>query len=358
MKRLLPQNFLEEERDHKEVIKVVGVGGGGCNAVNRMIEAGLQGVEFIAINTDVRVLEVNKAPTKIQIGAKLTRGSGAGNDPVIGEKSALESEEIIREYLQGADMIFITAGMGGGTGTGASPVIAEIAREIADLVVAVVTLPFSQEGRKKRATALEGVEKLKEKVDSIILVNNDKLLQIVSKETSLSDAFKLADEVLKQAIQGVTEIVNVVGLINIDFADLKAVMSKAGSAYMGIGIGKGDDRAKEAARMVLQSPILDVSITGAKGVLFNVTGGKDLTLQEVNVISEFIVQNVDPEATIKFGAVIDEKMEGLIKVTLVATGFDQKDISKEEPLKDRKKTYNLPETDIEIPSFIRRKTQF
>ena len=353
---MIPQRFLGKEKENKEIIKVVGIGGGG-NAVNRMIDAGVQGAEFIAINTDLRVLELNKAPIKIQIGAELTRGLGAGGDPKIGEKSALESEEIIKEYLQGADMIFITAGMGGGTGTGASPVIAEIAKNCADLVVAVVTLPFSFEGRKKRVTALEGIEKLKEKVDSMILINNDKLLQISDKSTSLNDAFKLADDVLRQAVQGVTEIVNVPGLINIDFSDLKAIMSKAGSAYMGIGIGKGENRAKEAAKMALQSPILDVSIAGAKGVVFNVTGGNDLTLSEVTEISEVIVQNVDPEANIKFGAVIDESMEGIIKVTLVATGFDQKDIYKEEPSKKRREVSDLSENDIDIPAFLRRKRQ-
>lgn len=361
MTLLLPQKFSKDERENKKggIIKVVGVGGAGGNAINRMIESGVQGAEFIAVNTDLRILELNKAPIKIQIGANLTQGLGAGGDPKVGEKSALESEDIIRDYLQNSDMIFITAGMGGGTGTGASPVIAEIARSCAKLVVAVVTLPFSFEGRKKRVTAIEGIERLKEKVDAIIIINNDKLLQISDKSTFFNDAFKLADEVLKQAIQSVTEIVNVPGLINIDFNDLQNIMSNAGSAYLGIGIGKGENRAKEAAKMVLQSPILDVSISGAKGVVFNVTGGNDLTLSEVSEISELIVQNADPEANIKFGAVIDASMEGIIKVTLIATGFDQKEIYKEDSSKEKKEiyNYNLSENDIEIPAFLRRRRQ-
>ncbi|MCX7846079.1 MAG: cell division protein FtsZ [Dictyoglomaceae bacterium] len=357
---MLPQKFSKDDQKNKGgIIKVVGVGGAGGNAINRMIETGVQGAEFIAVNTDLRILELNKAPVKIQIGANLTKGLGAGGDPKIGEKSALESEEIIKDYLQNSNMIFITAGMGGGTGTGASPIIAEIARNCAELVVSVVTLPFGFEGRKKRATAIEGVEKLKEKVDAIILINNDKLLQISDKSTSFNDAFKMADEVLKQAIQGVTEIVNVPGLINIDFNDLCNVMSKAGTAYLGIGIGKGENRAKEAAKMALQSPILDVSISGAKGVVYNVTGGNDLTLSEISEISEIIVQNADPEANIKFGAVIDPSLEGIIKVTLVATGFDQKEIYREDSSKERREVYNynLPENDIEIPAFLRRKRQ-
>ncbi len=360
MNLLLPQRFLNEEKEvRREVIKVVGVGGAGGNAVNRMIEVGVQGAEFIAINTDLKILELNKAQIKIQIGANLTQGLGAGGDPKIGEKSALESEDIVRDYLQNSDLIFITAGMGGGTGTGASPVIAEIARSCAKLVVAVVTLPFSFEGRKKRATAIEGIEKLREKVDSIILINNDKLLQISDKTTSFNDAFKMADEVLKQAIQSVTEIINVPGLINIDFQDLYRIMSKAGSAYLGIGVGKGENRAKEATKMALQSPILDVSITGARGIVFNVTGGNDLTLSEVSEISEMIVQNADPEADVKFGAVIDESMEGMIKLTLVATGFDQKDLYKEGSYGEKREIYNydIPENDIEIPAFLRRKRQ-
>jgi len=355
---LQPQRFIDNE-NKRQIIKVVGVGGGGGNAVNRMIDAGIHGVEYIAINTDLKVLELNKAPIKIQIGAELTKGLGAGGDPKLGEKAALESEDIIREYLRDSDMIFITAGMGGGTGTGASPVIADIARECAQLVVAVVTLPFSFEGRKKRVTALEGIQKLKEKVDSIIVINNDKLHKIADKNMSLVESFNLADDVLKQAIQGVKDIIDVAGLVHIDFKDLKNIMEKAGTAYMGIGIGKGENRAKEAAKMALQSPILDVSIDGAKGILYNVTGGKDLTFAELAEISEFIVQYVDPEASIKFGAVIDESMEGIIKLTLIATGFEQKESYNEEKQtsRERREIYNIPNNDIEIPAFLRRKRQ-
>ncbi|PMQ01624.1 MAG: cell division protein FtsZ [Dictyoglomus sp. NZ13-RE01] len=334
------------------VIKVVGVGGAGGNAINRMIDAGVHGVEFIAVNTDVAVLQTSKAPIKIQIGAELTKGLGAGGDPKIAEKAALESEEIIREYLQGADMVFITAGMGGGTGTGASPVIADIARECADLVVAVVTLPFSFELRKKRATAKEGVERLKEKVDSVIIINNDKLLQLSDRNLPVLEAFKLADDVLRQAVQGVSEIVNGTGIINIDFNDLKSIMSKAGTAYLGIGVGKGENRAKEAAKMALNSPILDISINGAKGVIFNITCGKDFNMNEINELAEMIIQNADPEANVKFGLVANDEMEGAMKVTIVATGFEQNEVFKEVNKKEIEQNYAHLVGDFELPPFL------
>ncbi len=338
----------------KAKIKVVGVGGGGGNAINRMIEAGIHGVEFIAVNTDNQVLNLNKAPNKIQIGEQVTQGLGAGGDPKIGEKAALESKEILKDILGDADMIFITAGMGGGTGTGASPVIAEIAKEIAKLVVAVITLPFTFEGRKRRVNAMEGIEKLKDKVDTLLIIPNDKLLKLGDSRLPLVEAFKKADEVLKQAVQGITELITVPGLINLDFADIQSIMSKAGTAYMGIGIGKGENRAKEAAQNALQSFLLDFSINGAKGVIFNVTGGLDLSLHEVEEIAEVITPKVDPEANIKFGAVIDENMKDSIKVTLIATGFDHQGEEIEET--SNKKDYiNISEDDLDIPAILRRK---
>lgn len=349
-------NNFDKFDDLKAKIKVIGVGGGGGNAVNRMIDSGIHGVEFIAVNTDVQVLSLNKAPHKIQIGEQITQGLGAGGDPKVGEKAALESKEIIKDILQDADMVFITAGMGGGTGTGASPIIAEVAKEIAKLVIAVVTLPFSFEGRKRRVNALEGIEKLRDKVDTLLIIPNDKLLKIGDKNTPLLESFKKADEVLKQAVQGITELITVPGLINLDFADIQSIMSKAGTAYMGIGIGKGENRAKEAAQNALQSPLLDFSINGARGVIFNVTGGLDLSIHEVEEIAEVITPKVDPEANIKFGAVIDENMKDSIKVTLIATGFDhQEEILRQEENVVKKDFTNISEEDLDIPAILRRK---
>ncbi|HOJ92335.1 MAG TPA: cell division protein FtsZ [Dictyoglomaceae bacterium] len=351
--------FLQRFDDGGELkarIKVIGVGGGGGNAINRMIGAGIQGVEFIAVNTDVQVLSLSKAHHKIQIGEQITQGLGAGGDPKIGEDAAIESKELIKEVLQDADMIFLTAGMGGGTGTGASPIIAEIAKEITKLVIAVVTVPFSFEGRKRRVSAMEGIEKLKNKVDTLLIIPNDKLLKMVDRNTPLLESFKKADEVLKQAVQGITELITVPGLINLDFADIQSIMLKAGTAYMGIGIGRGENRAKEAAQSALQSPLLDFSINGAKGVIFNVTGGPDLSLQEVEEIAEIINPRVDPEANIKFGAVIDENMKDSIKITLIATGFSQQEesVSQEEGTA-RKEFVNISEEDLDIPAILRRK---
>ncbi len=303
------------------VIKVVGVGGGGCNAINRMISTGMQEVEFIAVNTDNQALFASLAPIKIRIGDKLTKGLGAGGNPEVGQKSAQETAEEIREALQGADMIFITAGMGGGTGTGAAPVIAEIAQELGALTVGVITKPFTFEGNRRRRMADEGANELKEKVDTLITVPNDRLLQLADKKMTMNAAFALADDVLRQGIQGISDTITVPGVVNLDFADVKAVMSNAGSALMAIGRASGDNRAVEAARMAVASPLLDVSIEGAKGVLFNITGS-DYTIFEVNEAAQIIQEAADPDANIIFGAVLDESMQGDIQITVIATGFD------------------------------------
>ncbi len=306
--------------DHA-IIKVVGVVGGGCNAINRMIAARMQEVEFIAINTDNQALLGSMAPVKIRVGDKLTKGLGAGGNPEVGQRAAQESQEELREALQGADMIFITAGMGGGTGTGAAPVIAEICRELGALTVGVITKPFMFEGNRRRRIADEGTAALKERVDTLITVPNDKLLQLADKKTTMTSAFALADDVLRQGIQGISDTITVPGLINLDFADVKSVMSEAGSALMAIGRAAGDNRAVEAARLAVASPLLDVSIEGAKGVLFNITGS-DYTLFEVNEAAQIIQEAADPDANIIFGAVVDETMQGDLQITVIATGFD------------------------------------
>jgi len=302
-------------------IKVFGIGGGGTNAVNRMIGSGVKGVEFWGINTDLQALSVSLADNKLQIGAKLTRGLGAGSNPEIGQKAADESRDQIKEALNGADMVFLTAGMGGGTGTGASPIIAEVAKESGILTIAVVTKPFRFEGPVRITQAESGVAMLKEKVDALIVIPNDKLLQVVEKKTSIIEAFKVADDVLRQGVKGISDLITVPGLINLDFADVRTVMFEAGSAMMGIGTGSGDNRAVEAAEQAISSPLLEETITGAKGVIFNVTGGSDLTLYEVNDAAEVIYNAVDPDANIIFGAVIDEKLQGDVVVTVIATGF-------------------------------------
>jgi len=302
-------------------IKVLGVGGGGTNAVNRMIGAGVKGVEFWGVNTDLQALSVSLADHKLQLGAKLTKGLGAGSNPDFGQKSAEESVEDIRLALQGADMVFLTAGMGGGTGTGASPVIAEISREMGALTVGVVTKPFRFEGPIRIQQAEAGVAALKEKVDALIVIPNDKLLQVVEKRTSIIEAFKMADDVLRQGVKGISDLITVPGLINLDFADVRTIMFEAGSAMMGIGIGSGENRAIEAAEQAISSPLLEETITGAKGVIFNVTGGSDLTLYEVNDAAEVIYNAADPDANIIFGAVIDEKLQGDVMITVIATGF-------------------------------------
>lgn len=342
-------------------IKVIGVGGGGNNAVNRMIAAGLRGVEFISVNTDSQALSSALAPTKLQIGNKLTKGLGAGADPDIGLKAAEESREEIANALRGADMVFVTAGMGGGTGTGAAPVVAEIAKELGALTVGVVTKPFTFEGKKRQDKAERGTTNLKGKVDTLITIPNDRLLQVVDKKTSLVDAFRTADDVLRQGVQGISDLIAVPGLINLDFADVRTIMSNTGSALMGIGVGKGENRAAEAARAAISSPLLETSIEGAKGVLLNITGGADLGLMEVNEAAEIISQAADPEANIIFGAVVDESIEDEVWVTVIATGFGDMDFA---PWGRRKPGESTPTAevkpftdDLDIPAFLRRKPQ-
>ncbi|MGK7945637.1 MAG: cell division protein FtsZ [Microcystaceae cyanobacterium] len=302
-------------------IKVIGVGGGGCNAVNRMIVSGISGIDFWAINTDAQALAQSAAPNRLQIGQKLTRGLGAGGNPAIGQKAAEESRDEIAQALENTDLVFITAGMGGGTGTGAAAIVAEVAKEIGCLTVGVVTRPFTFEGRRRTTQAEEGVGALHSRVDTLIVIPNNQLLQVISPETPLQDAFLYADDVLRQGVQGISDIITIPGLVNVDFADVRAVMADAGSALMGIGTGSGKGRAKEGATAAIASPLLEHSIEGAKGIVFNITGGGDLTLHEVNVAAETIYEVVDPNANIIFGAVIDEKMQGELRITVIATGF-------------------------------------
>ena len=304
-------------------LKVVGVGGGGNNAVNRMISAGLRGVEFIAVNTDKQALFLSQANTKIQIGDKLTKGLGAGANPEIGEKAANESRDEIAMAIKDADMVFVTAGMGGGTGTGAAPVIAQISKELGILTVGVVTKPFTFEGKKRMQHAEQGVEALRGVVDTLVTIPNDRLLQIADKKMSLVKAFSLADDVLRQGVQGISDLIAVPGLINLDFADVKTIMMDTGLAHMGIGRGTGENKAEEAAKQAISSPLLETSIEGAKGVLLNITGGLDLGLQEVNMAAELIQAAADPEANIIFGAVIDENLKDELVITVIATGFNK-----------------------------------
>lgn len=308
----------------KASIKVVGVGGGGSNAVNRMIQSGMSGVEFWVMNTDAQVIDMASTEKRLQLGQKITRGLGAGGNPAIGMKAAEESRDDIISALEGADMVFITAGMGGGTGTGAAAVVAGIAREIGALTVGVVTRPFTFEGRRRQQQAIQGLESLRENVDTLIVIPNDKLLEVVERRTSMQEAFRIADEVLLRGVQGISDIITVPGLINVDFADVKAIMSLSGSAIMGIGKGSGEGRALEAARMAVNSPLLETSVEGASGVIFNVTGGPDMTLHEVNEAAEIIYQSVDKDANIIFGSVIDERIQGEIQITVIATGFELK----------------------------------
>ncbi|WP_018921335.1 cell division protein FtsZ [Salsuginibacillus kocurii] len=313
----------EMDMDQMAQIKVIGVGGGGSNAVNRMIENGLQGVEFIAVNTDAQALQLSEAETKLQLGGKLTRGLGAGADPEIGKKAAEESKEQLEEALTGADMVFITAGMGGGTGTGAAPVIAEVAKEIGALTVGVVTRPFTFEGRKRSTQAMNGTGSLKEKVDTLIVIPNDRLLEIVDKNTPMLEAFREADNVLRQGVQGISDLIAVPGLINLDFADVKTIMMDKGSALMGIGIATGENRAAEAAKKAISSPLLETSVDGAQGVLMNITGGSNLSLFEVHEAAEIVSEESDPEVNMIFGSVINEELKDEIVVTVIATGFEE-----------------------------------
>jgi cell division protein FtsZ len=304
-------------------IKVIGVGGGGCNAVNRMIEEGLQGIEFISVNTDAQALLLSGAPTRVRIGDKVTRGLGAGGNPEIGCKAAEESAEDLYEVLKGSDMVFVTAGLGGGTGTGASPIIAQIAKEVGALTIGVVTRPFSFEGSRRAKSAEEGISKLKEQADTLIVIPNDRLLQIVDKRSGLKEAFSIADDVLRQGIQGISELITVPGLINLDFADVKAIMSEGGAALMAVGHSNGEDRAKKAAEMAVSSELLDITINGARGILFNVTGGSDLTLYEVTEAASIIKETAHPDVNMIFGAVIDPNLQDEIRITVIATGFDR-----------------------------------
>jgi cell division protein FtsZ len=309
-------------RENFARIKVLGVGGGGSNAVNRMIQEGIQGVEFVAINTDAQALMLSDAPQRVRIGEKLTKGLGSGGQAEIGRKAAEESSDELYEVLRGADMVFLTAGMGGGTGTGATAVAASIAREVGALTIGVVTRPFTFEGSKRRSVAEEGIAQLKEQVDTLIVIPNDRLLQIVEKRVALQDAFRVADDVLRQGIQGISELITVPGLINLDFADVRSIMSEGGAALMAVGRGSGESGAAEAAREAISSRLLDVTIDGARGILFNVTGGDDLSLFEVNEAAEIIRETAHPEANIIFGAVIDEALTDEVRITVVATGFD------------------------------------
>src|SRR6266542_5721755 len=302
-------------------IKVIGVGGGGTNAVNRMIDEGIQGVEFIAVNTDAKALMLAKAPIRVRLGDKLTRGLGAGGDPEIGRKAAEESADELYNVLKGSDMCFVTAGMGGGTGTGAAPVVAQIAKESGSLTIGVVTRPFTFEGMRRLQSADIGIGKLKEHADTLIAIPNDRLLQIADKRASLQDAFRLADDVLHQGIQGISELITIPGLINLDFADVRAIMSEGGAALMAVGKGTGESRAADAAQSAVKSPLLDMTIDGARGVLFNVTGGPDLSLFEVNEAAEIIRNMTDPNVNMIFGAVIDPAMKDEVRITVIATGF-------------------------------------
>ena len=302
-------------------IKVIGVGGGGNNAVNRMVDNQIKGVQFLAVNTENQVLELSKADVTIQIGEKVTKGLGAGANPQIGEEAAQESREEITKALEGADMVFVTAGMGGGTGTGAAPIVAECAKEVGALTVGVVTKPFAFEGKRRRAAAEKGIEFLTQKVDTIIVIPNDKLLQVVDKKCSVSDAFSKADEVLRQGIKGISDLIQIPGLINLDFADVKTIMTNQGEALMGIGEGTGENRAADAAKMAINSPLLETSIDGAKGILLNISGSSELGIFEVNEAAQIISDAADPDANIIFGSVIDESLGDKVQVTVVATGF-------------------------------------
>ena len=311
--------------DGTATIKVIGVGGAGNNAVNRMIEAGIKNVEFIAVNTDRQALQLSKASTKIQIGEKLTRGLGAGANPDIGAQAAEESRTEVAEALRGADMVFVTAGMGGGTGTGAAPIVAGTAKEMGILTIGVVTKPFTFEGKKRLAQAERGIESLKGKVDTLVVIPNDKLLQIIDRKTSIIEAFKMADDVLRQGVQGISDLIAVPGLINLDFADVKTIMLDRGMAHMGIGRASGENRAEDAAKQAIQSPLLETSIEGARGVIINITGGSDVGLHEANTAAELVQRSADPEANIIFGSVTDDSMGDEIQITVIATGFENED---------------------------------
>ena len=355
--------------DGTATIKVIGVGGGGTNAVNRMVDSGIRGVEFVAVNTDRQALLLSKAASKIQIGEKITRGLGAGANPDIGAQAAEESKAEITEALRGADMVFVTAGMGGGTGTGAAPIVAACAKEMGILTIGVVTKPFTFEGKKRLSQADRGIESLKGKVDTLVVIPNDKLLQVIDRKTSIVEAFKMADDVLRQGVQGISDLIAVPGLVNLDFADVKTIMLNTGMAHMGIGRASGENRAEDAAKQAIQSPMLETSIEGARGVIINITGGANLGLHEVNTAAELVQRSVDPEANIIFGAVIDESLEDDLVITVIATGFEKEvKMATNVPVGEivnkawDKKINSIPaaqdssnsSNDLDIPSFLRK----
>jgi len=363
-------------------IKVVGVGGGGCNAIDRMIEEGLQGVDFIAVNTDAQALMLSKAPIRVRIGDKLTRGLGSGGNPETGKKAAEESAEEMYDVLRGADMVFITGGMGGGTGTGACPIVAQIAREVGALTIGVVTRPFTFEGSRRIQSAEGGITELKEQADTLIVIPNDRLLQIVDKRANLHDAFNIADDVLRQGVQGISELITVPGLINLDFADVRTIMSEGGAALMAVGNAKGEERAREAAEKAISSDLLDITIDGARGILFNVTGGPELTLFEVNQAAAIIKETAHPDVNLIFGAVIDPSMGDELRITVIATGFERTGIPRRllerTSMPRENEATQIPETsdvmahsgkpsdfqprtfnteDLDIPTFLRNRTR-
>lgn len=345
------------ETDQLAKIKVIGVGGAGNNAVNRMIESGIEGVEFIVANTDLQVLNNSKAPVKIQLGIALTNGLGAGANPEIGKQAALESKAEIEASLEGADMVFVTCGMGGGTGTGAAPVVADIAQSIGALTVGIVTKPFSFEGKKRMNHALEGLKALREHVDTLIIIPNDRLREIIDKSTPLLDSFKEVDNILRRGVQSISDLIAVTGLINLDFADVKAVMENRGNALIGIGMGIGEDRASEAARQAVNSPLLEASISGATDAIINVTGGSNLTLFEVEEAAEVIRTSANTDINTIFGAVINENLNDEIVVTVIATGFDQKEEKKEvrEVKMESSSIFDNNDDDDDVPNFLRKR---
>jgi cell division protein FtsZ len=354
---------MSQTGNYLAVLKVAGVGGGGTNAVNRMVDAGLSGVEFIAVNTDAQALLMADADIKIQIGAAVTRGLGAGADPEIGLAAAQESRDELKEALKGADMVFITAGEGGGTGTGGAPIVAEIGQEIGALTVGVVTRPFGFEGRKRAEQAERGIDQLRDRVDTLIVIENDRLLQVVERQTSVVEAFRMADDILRQGVQGITDLITEPGLVNLDFADVRTIMRDAGSALMGIGRASGENRAAEAARSAVSSPLLEASIEGATGILLNVTGGSDIGLFEVNEAAEVVTGAADQNANVIFGAVIDDSIGGDVQVTVIATGFggqSRRRRRREAPALDRpapaaaaSEGFDVSQDVLDVPSFLR-----
>jgi cell division protein FtsZ len=354
---------MSQTSNYLAVLKVVGVGGGGTNAVNRMVDAGLSGVDFIAVNTDAQALLMADADIKIQVGAEVTRGLGAGADPEIGLAAAQESRDELKEALKGADMVFITAGEGGGTGTGGAPIVAEIGQEIGALTVGVVTRPFGFEGRKRADQAERGIDQLRDRVDTLIVIENDRLLQVVERQTSVVEAFRMADDILRQGVQGITDLITEPGLVNLDFADVRTIMRDAGSALMGIGRASGENRAAEAARSAVSSPLLEASIEGATGILLNVTGGSDIGLFEVNEAAEVVTGAADQNANVIFGAVINDSMGGDVQVTVIATGFGGQSrrrrrreahaLDRPAPAPAASEGFDVSQDVLDVPSFLR-----